>query len=103
MKETRTRARNVTRTVKTTEATAMCLDTVNAEVMNKTYIVGGFFEDDDALLMAVCRAETDKTIKPCQIVLSNRVTALYGMPEDEFLKYAKVLKEVDTEEAEVAE
>lgn len=81
----------VTRTIITTKATVLALDTVTAEPQNLTITVPRTYKDDEALLKAVkAQAETD-TLKMVSIVDREEIETLYGMTEQEFINHAKVL------------
>lgn len=81
----------VTRTIITTKATVLALDTVTAEAQNLTVTVPRTYKDDTALLKAVkAQAETD-TLKMVSIVDKEEIETLYGMTEQEFITHAKVL------------
>lgn len=88
----------VTRTIITTKATILALDTVTAEAQNLTVTVPRTYKDDSALLKAVkAQAETD-TLKMVSIVDKEEIETLYGMTEQEFINHAKVLPARATKE-----
>lgn len=81
----------VTRTIVTTKAIVLALDTVTAEPQNLSVIVPRTYKDDNALLKAVkASAETD-TLKMVSIVSKEEVETLYGMTEQDFIENATVL------------
>lgn len=85
----------VTRTIKSTRVTALCLDTQTAEPSNATFIVGGTFPNDpkgnDRLLKKVKSAHETETFKVVSIVDKEVQEHLYGMTEDKFIAGAEVL------------
>lgn len=83
------RKRMVTRTVKAVKVEALCLNTETAEPYNKEFVISG--TPDDKFIEKFCRAEDTATEKFVAVVSKTEFEELYGMPEDEFLKYAVVL------------
>ena len=85
------RERMVTRTVELTIADVMTLDTTTADVRIIPYEIGGGLTDPVAILKAVKKLHETDTFK-CVAVQSVSVKEiLYGMPESDFIKHAKVL------------
>lgn len=85
------RERMVTRTVELTVAEVMTLNTATAEVATVTYKVGGTFKDTNAVLKAVKKLHETDTFKCVAVQSVSTEEVLYGMPEAEFIKLAKVL------------
>lgn len=85
----------VTRTIKSTKVTALCLDTQTAEPSNATFTVGGTFPDDpkgnDRLLKKLKSAHETDTFKIVSIVDKQVEENLYGMTEEEFINGAQIL------------
>ena len=86
------RLRQVTRTIVTTKVNVMCLDTQKFEPVNEVITVSGTFSDDDALLSAVKRVVDTDTLKVVHVVDKEELTNLYAMPEEEFIKLAKIVE-----------
>lgn len=86
------RLRQVTRTIVTTKVNVMCLDTQKCEPLNEVITVSGTFSDEDALLLAVKRAVDTDTLKAVQVVDKEELTNLYAMPEEEFIRLAKIVE-----------
>lgn len=84
------RERMVTRTVSQTTYTVMCLDTTTAEVSKRDFALGGNLDNNAALKLLRKREETDN-LKLVAIVATRNDEILYGMPEADFIRYAKVL------------
>ncbi len=86
------RLRQVTRTIVTTKVNVMCLDTQKCEPLNKVITVSGTFSDEDALLLTVKRVVDTDTLKAVQVVDKEELTNLYAMPEEEFIRLAKIVE-----------
>ena len=103
----------VTRTIITTRANCLCLDTETAEPLNATVTVPRTYKDNEALLKAV-KKEVERAgitapdgntyygdpIVVAKIVDFTEIETLYGMTESEFLSTAKVLPPRGTKQAE---
>lgn len=85
------RAPQVTRTIKTTNCTLMCVHTETAEVFNKDVVLPRTFEDDNAILKAAKKVHETDTIKVVAVVQSSVTETLYGMSESDFIAHAKPL------------
>ena len=83
-------ARNtITRTMKTTHATVMVVDTETAEVSNLTFDLPGTFKDDAATFKAIAKiANVPETTKIVAVVDREVTERLYTISEEDFLKYA---------------
>lgn len=82
-------ARNlITRTMKTTQATVMAVNTESAEVFNITFNLSGTFKDENATLKEIYKtAELDPAVKIVALVDSTVTNELYAISETDFLKY----------------
>ena len=85
----------VTRTIKSTKVTCLCLDTITAEPSTQVYQVSGVFPDDgkgNKKLLDVLKKnfETD-TFKVVSISDKEVTELLYGMTEQEFIHSAAIL------------
>lgn len=85
------RIKMVTRTIESTEITALCMDILNAEPCNKTITLSGTFKDNKAIEKAARKEIDTEIFKFVSLVNVEKKEALYGMTEQEFLSYAKVL------------
>lgn len=81
----------VTRTIVATKANVMCLDVRAGEPCNKVVTVPRTYKDDEALLKKVRPLLETETLKAVHIVDKEEIETLYGMTEQEFIQYAKVL------------
>lgn len=86
-------ARNlITRTMKTTQATVMAVNTESAEVFNITFNLSGTFKDEKATLKEIYKtAELDPAVKIVALVDSTVTNELYAISETDFLKYAHIV------------
>jgi hypothetical protein len=88
----------VTRTVFSQEVEVLCMNVAEVKVETKTVSVLGSISDESALLKVVkSKIETD-TLKPVHITKITEKETLYGIPEEEFIKLAKVLPPRGTKE-----
>lgn len=92
-------ARNtITRTMKTTHATVMVVDTETAEVSNLTFELPGTFKDDGATLKAIAKvADVPTTTKIVAVVERDVSEQLYAISEADFLKYARPVVKPETD------
>ena len=90
----------VTRTVQTTLATVLCLNTETAEPFNQTVTLSGTFKDNKAVIKAVKALIENDTISVAKVVDVEIEEKLYGMPEQDFINAAKVLPPRGTKVAE---
>lgn len=81
----------VTRTIVATKANVMCLDVQAGEPFNKVVTVPRTYKDSEVLLKKVKPLIETDIIKAVHIVDSEEIETLYGMTEQEFIQYAKVL------------
>lgn len=81
----------VTRTIVATKANVMCLDVQAGEPYNKAVTVPRTYEDDEALMKKVRPLLETDTLKVVHIVDKEEIKTLYGMTEQEFIQYAKLL------------
>jgi hypothetical protein len=92
----------VTRTITATKVNVMCLEVQKGEPCNISVSVPRTYKDDDALLKVVkpLIESENSEVKAVYVVDKEEIETLYGMTEQEFMKYAKVLpprgKQVDT-------
>lgn len=98
------RSRKVTRTISSTKAVIMCVDTQTAVVENYEVTIAGVYSDDKKLMKAVTKELETETLKPVSVVSTEVIDTLYGMDEQKFIEMAEVLppraKKEDTDEVE---
>lgn len=81
----------ITRTLKTTRASILCMDTEMAEPLNKTVVLSGTFKNDEDILKQA-RKEIDKgAIKAVAVVTVNVEENIYRMPETYFIQNAEIV------------
>ena len=85
------RKRMVTRTILTTKATVLCMDTENLTSDYKDVILPRTYKDNEKLFKAVKNAIDTDTYKAVKIEETSSVETLYGMDEQDFINSAKVL------------
>lgn len=94
------RERMVTRTVELAVCETMCMDINTAEVTIMDYEIGGGITDKNALLKAIKKQYETDTFKCVAISSVDVKEILYGMPESEFIKLAKILPNRGTKATE---
>lgn len=80
----------VTRTVTTTKATVLCVNTVAEVTVTQVVEVPRTYTDDSKLLKAV-KETLDSTIIPVKVISTETVETLYGMTEQQFIEQAEKL------------
>ena len=81
----------VTRTIQTTKVNALCLDIAEQKPFEKEYTLSGTYKDNKHLMKALENIANDDTHKVVHVKSTEIVETLYGMTEQEFISYAKVL------------
>lgn len=81
----------ITRTIKTTVATVLCLDVEKAEPFNYTVELVRTYKDEKNLMKAIREKVDTEDVKAVHLVSVDVKEALYGMHEDYFIKHAKEL------------
>lgn len=81
----------VTRTIVATKAIVMCLNVQTGEPCNTLITVPRTYKDNEALLKKVKPLIETDSVKAVHIVSTEEIETLYGMTEQEFIQYAKVL------------
>ena len=85
------RAPQVTRTIQTTEVNVLCLDINKGEPFNQKVVLPRTYKDEKHMLKAVEKVMNTDTVKAVHIVDSTVKETLYGMSEQDFITFAKVL------------
>lgn len=81
----------VTRTIQTTKATALCVDIGSQTTFEKEFILSGTYKDEKSLLKALSKVANDDYTKVVIVKSYEVLETLYGMTEQEFISVAKVL------------
>ena len=92
------RERMVTRTVEVTVAEVMCLDVTTAEVTVVSYDISGKFNTKEDVLKSLKKVYETDTYKVVAVQSTDTKEILYGMPEIDFIRIAKVLPPRGTQE-----
>lgn len=81
----------VTRTMHTTVATLLCLNTETAEPFNETVTLSGTFKDKKSIIKAAKKILENDIISVAKLVDVVVEEKLYAMPEQYFIDHAIVL------------
>lgn len=86
------RKRMVTRTIKTAEVEALCMDIVKAEPCKVSVTVSATFKDTADLMKQVSKVvDKENEIKAVSILSVSIKETLYGMDEQKFIEGAEIL------------
>lgn len=89
----------VTRTVLTTRAIVLCLNTETAEPFNTEVYLPATYKDNTKMMKAVSKQLDTDEVKAVKIVDSYIEEKRYGMPLSEFMSGASVLEPLPKKEA----
>lgn len=81
----------VTRTITTSVVSVLCADIVLGELKNIEFTLPRTYKNEEDILKAVRKANTDENIRPVSVADVNIVETLYGMSEQDFINGARVL------------
>lgn len=95
----------ITRTIISTQVTALCVNPQSAETFEQEFILTGKVADKDKLLKRVSKKYNTDVCTIVAIRSLKEVNELYGMDEADFIAGAKILdpatrKEIETEQAD---
>lgn len=96
------RVPQVTRTIVTTKANVMCLNITNGEPFNTEVVLPRTYKDDKALMKKVSALIDTDEVKAVHVVHKEEIETLYGMTEQDFIKYASPLPPREKSEENVA-
>lgn len=82
---------NVTRTISTNMVNCLCINLSTAEPFNKDFAYDGNAEDKQKTLKTLRRKYENDEFSIASIVDVRQSSELYGMTEDDFIKYATIL------------
>lgn len=85
------RVPQVTRTIQTTKAVIMCLNIEKEETERVEVTLPRTYKDEQSLLKAAKKVIENDSIKVVYIVSCEVNETLYGMSEEDFIKYAAIL------------
>lgn len=97
------RAPQVTRTIQTTEVNVLCLDINKGEPFNQKVVLPRTYKDEKHMLKAVEKMMNTDTVKAVHIVDSTVKETLYGMSEQDFITFAKVLPPRNSADGETSD
>lgn len=93
----------VTRTIQTTKASILCVNTTNGTTFVENVTLPRVFKDDKHILKAAEKVLNPETSKPVHVIAAEVQETLYGMSEQQFISMATVLPpRKPTNEAETA-
>lgn len=81
----------VTRTIQTTEASVLYVNTVEGNTFVKSVVLPRTYKDNKAILKVLAQMNTDDTMKPVHVISVHVQETLYGMPESKFIELAEEL------------
>lgn len=95
----------VTRTIISTQVTALCVNPQSAETFEQEFTLTGKIADKDKVLKRVSKLYNTKDCTIVTIRELKEINELYGMDEADFIKGAKILdpttrKEIETEQTD---
>lgn len=82
----------VTRTMKTTKATILCLDLTDKQPVYKEIVLPRTYKDERSLMKIVKGLYENEHFKCVNCESFEVAETLYGMTEQEFITHAKVLE-----------
>ena len=86
---------NVTRTIITTTVTALTINPETMETDTKVFVYDGIEKEDKTKILKHLRKRNEtETCSLVSIVKVETTEQLYGMTEEDFIKYSKVLNPV---------
>lgn len=90
----RKRAKYLTRSIKYTEATALCLDVSTAEPTTNVFSLEGKFKSEEKILLELRKHHDTEMFKVVAITSTEEKENLMGIPMDMFLTNAIALDPV---------
>ena len=94
------RVPQVTRTIPTTIVTIFCVNTEDRTTFEQTLTLPRTYKDEVKMMKADEKALEGESIKAVSITSFEVKETLYGMTENEFIRYAKVLPPRGAKETE---
>ena len=85
------RQRMVTRTIPTTNVNAFCVNKVDRTTFTQTFPIPGTMKDSEQCMKMLEKILKNEPIKPVDVISYEVEEKYYGMLEQDFIKYAKVL------------
>lgn len=94
------RTPQVTRTIKTTDVTLLCMNVVSCEPFNEKLTLARTYKNDNDILKEAKKYLENEEVKVVHVVDKEEIETLYGMTEQDFIKVAKKLPPRGTKETE---
>ena len=88
----------VSRTIQTTKANVLCIDVQNEQPFTHEVVLPRTYKDERAMLKKIKPMLESDTIKVVHVQNFVVESTLYGMDEEEFIHYAKILPPRKTNE-----
>lgn len=83
----------VTRTIASTKVTVLCLNLITCEPETKAFELAGTYKGDKEILKAVEELINSAEEKAVHVTSTETVEKVYGLSEQDFIKYADELDE----------
>lgn len=90
----------VTRTIKTTKVTVLCMGIEAGEPCTEVVVLPRTYKDEKALMKAVSAKVDTKEIKAVHIVATEVSENIYGMTEDKFISCSEIIPDRKTPKTE---
>lgn len=90
----------ITRTIQTTVAEILCVNTVDETTHNETVILPRLYKDDNHILKAAEKVLNLALSKPVHVVKAYIMKKRYGMSEQKFIENAEELPLLEATEPE---
>lgn len=81
----------ITRTIKCTKATVLCLNIETGEPFQETVVLPRTFKDENKLMKACESVINTHNVKAVHVVYTTIEENLYGMSEQDFIENAEIL------------
>lgn len=88
------RVKNITRTIKITQVTALMLNVETAEPFNETFNLEGTYKNDEAILKALKKEYEDEVCRVVHIVATEVITKKLSMPIQHFIDLTSMDKDM---------
>ena len=88
----------VSRTIQTTKANVLCIDVQNEQPFTQEVVLPRTYKDEKSMLKRIRPMIENDTVKVVHVQNVVVESTLYGMTEEEFIKYAQILPPRKTNE-----
>ena len=82
--------RKITRTIKTTTVTALCVNVDTETTFRETYVVSGHNTNESDIILEI-REKNPGSIIPVKVISTTPHESIYCMTETEFMTYGHVI------------